>query len=1311
MDDKNIFTSRQVPANKQVLIQNLYTQTLMRLGEMLKMLKQGDTGENREKLTSQCQYLAELGKDADVSGWVGLLEIAGMAIANRHNSYETTTKLIIKELKQAVDIITAGTNQPVYVSSELQALVPNSRLILKDVDTNYEELDSPSRPKNTLERDLDKNTGTHIDLNVNDFTATMDRDLEDDLNNLAIDIDSEQQSTIDWFDDSDFEEDEESSTAVFLKGKGFSTETNYPNSIEGISDLFEHPEEDIDTWNKKNIVTPENLRNDWDLSLDTEAELSEGKQEEDNDLSKELSNLFNNFFEQDWESEPKLEKEQHQEIPIDFLAEEDDTIENFLQETLIEEEETKAKVAQLEEGEIVEAQTESPPLIYSNFDELESLIESSSERQQQSEIKWEEIFSAEPKLYYEQFEELETLIATPTQAKSSPNWQQLNKLIEENIDEKQTERKNEDENKQQLFAPESSDLSDLDRLLKQAQTQAKSLSSSTKTKWQARTPTSQASPKVLGKQKAFEQTMRVPVKQLDNLNNLIGEMVVGRNRLEEDQDRLRLFLDNLLAHVQNLSDVGARMQDLYERSLLEGALLASRERNQALVKKQIDRSELDSTQFDSPELDVLELDRFSGFHILSQEIIELIVRVRESTSDIQYLVDETDRLGGSLRQTTNQLQEEINKSRMVAFSQTADRLPRAVRDISMEYKKRVELKVEGREVLVDKMILEHLWDPLQQLVKNAITHGIEVPALRKEMGKSPTGTITIRTFLQGPQTVISVEDNGAGINPAKIKQKAIEKKLITPAQAENIGVQDIYEFLFHPGFSTKEEADKHAGRGVGLDIVRNKLNEIRGTVAIDSTKGQGTTFTIRLPLTLSIGKALCCLNDNARIAFPMDAIEDTKDYLAKEIQVNAQGQKCIPWHNNLLPFRPLDTLLTYNRQITRSIVYNSRQDDETVSIVILRGGNNLLAIEVDQVLGQEEIVIKQISGPLPKPKGISGATVRSDGTVMPIGDVIELIGIAQGTISKEVPIDMFPTISGDQQTLFDIPVNVQPMVLIVDDSITVREMLSISFSKAGYRVEQARDGQEAWQKLRSGLPCDLVFCDIEMPRMNGLELLQKIEENEDLADIPVAILSSRGTEKHQQIAASLGASAYLIKPYVEKDLLDSAARMIKGEVLLAGSTKVTKLKTKPVDVEQNQEYSTPAVRKAAPMVLIIDDSVVVREMLSMTFKKAGYQVEQARDGQDAWDKVSSGLPCDILLCDIEMPRMNGLEFLARMQQNDDLSNIPVAMVTSRGAEKHRKIAAELGAKAYFTKPYLEEELIEATERLIQGEILLKKPES
>ncbi|MBE9223499.1 response regulator, partial [Cyanobacterium stanieri LEGE 03274] len=709
------------------------------------------------------------------------------------------------------------------------------------------------------------------------------------------------------------------------------------------------------------------------------------------------------------------------------------------------------------------------------------------------------------------------------------------------------------------------------------------------------------------------------------------------------------------------------------------------------------------------ELDDLELDRFSEFHLLAQEMIELVVRIRESTSDIQFLVDETDQLGKNIRDITDQLQEQINKSRMVPFAQNADRLPLPIRKIAQGYDKQVQLKVEGREVLIDKMILEHLWDPLLQIVKNSVTHGIEQPEDRVANGKEAMGTITVRAFLQGPQTVISVSDDGGGIDAHKVKQKAIQKNLISPEEANSLKDQEIYDFLFNAGFTTKEKADSHAGRGVGLDIVRNKLNEIRGSVSIDSIPGRGTTFTMRLPLTLTIGKALCCLNNNVRIAFPIDGIEDTQTILRQDINKDKDGNSYINWNNSRIPLRSLNQLLQYNRQMSRSFMYNSANNDEnSVPIIILRGGNDILAVEVDQILPEEEIVIKQISGPLPKPKGISGATVRSDGTIMPVADVIELIKIAEGSLSNQVKSQMFPSVAVEKQAMSESQVNITPLVLIVDDSITVREMLSITFSKEGYRVEQARDGQEAWQKLRSGLPCNLIFCDIEMPRMNGLELLQHLQEDEELSHIPMAILSSRGSQKHQKIAAELGACAYLIKPCVDKELIDSAQRMMNGEVLLEGSTRVPTARMTDIQAEDDKSTFGAARRKtsSAPMVLIVDDSVVVREMLSLSFKKAGYEVEVARDGQDAWEKLSEGLPCEIILCDIEMPRMNGLELLARMQQDDVLSQLPVAMVTSRGAEKHRSIAADLGARAYFTKPYIEDELLDVAKRLIDGEVFL-----
>lgn len=809
------------------------------------------------------------------------------------------------------------------------------------------------------------------------------------------------------------------------------------------------------------------------------------------------------------------------------------------------------------------------------------------------------------------------------------------------------------------------------------------------------------------KVKSFEQTMRVPIKQLDNLSNLIGELVVKRNRLEDDQERLRNFLDNLLNQVQSLSDIGGKMQDLYERTLLEGALLASSHRSRQLSvsgKLSVTNWSENAAPSNNENLDALEMDRFTGFHLLSQDIIELIVRVREASSDIQFVVDESEQVTRSLRQATTQLQESMTKSRMVPFAQIADRLPRAIRDISLKLNKQAKLQVEGRDVLIDKMILEHLNSPMVHLANNPIAHGIESPEVRLQAGKPVVGTITVRSFLQGNQTVIVVTDDGAGIDAERVKVLAIEKGLTTPEEATIYTPQDVYELLFHPGFSTKDKADDFAGRGVGLDVVRTSLTEVRGTVSIDSVLGKGTTFTIRLPLTLTICKALYCLSNHARIAFSMDSVEDMKDLNAHDVRLNDEGQKCILWSGNLLPIQPLSDLLSYNRQISRSSVYGGKPEDDHVAVVILRGGTSLLAVQVDQVLGEQEIVIKQIEGPVPKPPGIAGATVLGDGSVMPIGDVLELIEIAQGRLRTDVSN---PWRKANPPTVAEMEPKQESTVLIVDDSITVRELLSLSFSKAGYRVEQARDGQEAWEKLRSGLPCDIVFCDIEMPRMNGLELLSNLLKDEQLSQIPIAMLTSRGAERHRKVAAKLGASGYFTKPYTEKDLLDAAQRMINGEVLLLNSIKANKSQI----VRTDQSVGSNRDKTIGHSVLIIDDSVVVREMLTMTFTKGGYQIEQAKDGQEAWEKLQSGYLYDLILCDIEMPRMNGLELLSRLQEDENLSGVPVAMITSRGAQKMQNRAAELGAKGYFVKPYIEEVLLDAAKRLIAGEVLLEKNDS
>jgi chemotaxis protein histidine kinase CheA/ActR/RegA family two-component response regulator len=647
---------------------------------------------------------------------------------------------------------------------------------------------------------------------------------------------------------------------------------------------------------------------------------------------------------------------------------------------------------------------------------------------------------------------------------------------------------------------------------------------------------------------ATDQTMRVSVGHLDNLNNLMGELVVNRNSLEQDQEQLRQSLDNLLNQVQQLNDVGQRMRDLYEQSLLESSLMANRQAF-ALGNSHSRGGGGSGSHATGATFDALEMDRFTGFHTLSQEMIELIVRVREASSDIEMTIDSTDQITRQFRQVTTQLQEGLNKARRVPFGQMAERLPRAVRDISIKCGKEAKLVVEGQDTLIDKMILERLYDPMTHLVNNAITHGVEPPEERLAVGKSREGTVTVRAFYQGNQTVIYIADNGGGINPAVVKAKALQKELITPAKAQSMSDIEVYDLLFEPGFSTCDQADDFSGRGVGMDVVRTALTEIRGSITIESEVGKGTSFIIRLPLTLSITQALSCINNQARIAFPIDGVEDMFDVPKERVKTDDQDHSSILWRDTLLPVHPLSDLLKFNRSLGRGRVYGGSHDEKMTSIVVLRSASTFIGIQVDQMLGQQEIVIKQLEGPVPKPTGIAGATVLGDGRVMPIADVLELIDMATGRVRREAPSSLWAQ-PVDEEPLDDTT-HTEPTVLIVDDSITVRERLSMSFNKVGYRVEQARDGQEAWEKLRSGLPCDLVFCDIEMPRMDGLELLSRLQKDETLSHLPIAMLTSRGADRHRQMAVDLGAKGYFTKPYLEEMLLDSAQRMLKGENMIS----------------------------------------------------------------------------------------------------------------------------------------------------------------
>ena len=629
----------------------------------------------------------------------------------------------------------------------------------------------------------------------------------------------------------------------------------------------------------------------------------------------------------------------------------------------------------------------------------------------------------------------------------------------------------------------------------------------------------------------LEPLLRVPVRQLDGMADLVGEIVLSRNGLESERKQLRDSLDHLQGQTQQLSDLGQRLRDLYERSLLEGALRAG------------GRGEAPWGPPEGPAtaiagFDALELDRFTAFHGLARDMIEVIVRLREATSDLQFRVeDPLDRLTRQLQQITLQLQEQLEQTRTVPFRELAAQFPRAVREVCRQCGKQAHLEIEGGDILIDKLLVQRLQAPMIHLINNALTHGIETGEQRRMLGKPAVGTLRLQAFRQGNRTVIQLSDDGAGIDGQRVRQKAIAQGLLTPAQAAALTERETYGLLFHPGFSTRDQADALAGRGVGLDVVRTTLQQLQGEVVTDSQTGQGTTFTLRLPLSLRITRALTVRCQGQQLAFPIDSVLESSPLRPGWVEVDSAGRRWVPWQEQRLALFPLAGLLRY----PGSRVPSGPPTPGSQAVVILHSGDDNLALQVDALEGEQEIVIKSFSSPLPKPLGIAGASILGDGRILAIADVMELVDLGLGRL--QCPTSG-PVVVGPQAGAMEVP-----LVLVVDDSVTVREMLTLTLKRHGYQVEQAGTGAEALARLRGGLVCHLVLCDVEMPTMGGLELLERLRDEGRLATLPVALLTSRGSDRHRQIAHQMGAWAYFTKPFLEEPLMEALKRLLAGQRL------------------------------------------------------------------------------------------------------------------------------------------------------------------
>ncbi|MBW4547539.1 MAG: response regulator [Symplocastrum torsivum CPER-KK1] len=703
--------------------------------------------------------------------------------------------------------------------------------------------------------------------------------------------------------------------------------------------------------------------------------------------------------------------------------------------------------------------------------------------------------------------------------------------------------------------------------------------------WQSSQPNSgkRAQPK-----ETQENTVRIPVRQLDRLNDLFGELTIERNGLSLHLARLRNLMENLERRVSNLEQSNSRIRTAYDTVTTHSAIPTVRQPSLVTTSAPLsgggsppkvrffsyfDAFDAGDSTAGRPGLgesalhlnsgfDALEMDRYNDLHLLSMEVMETIVQVQEVTSDIGLSLEETDQTARELNQTAKQLQTNLTRLRMRPLSELVGRFSRALRDLSLEYGKQAELKVLGKGTLIDRSILEALSDPLMHLVRNAFDHGIEDPFTRSSQGKPAQGVIEIKAAHRGNQTIITVSDDGNGINLNKIRARAeamgLDAGLLAAASED-----ELLSLIFEPGFSTADQVTALSGRGVGMDVVRNNLKSIRGDIRVDTQPGRGTTFTLTVPYTLSVARVLLVESNGMLLAFPTDAIEEML-LLNPDQVLTTPGNEVLNWEGEMVPLTRLSSWLTFYCPRKGVATPEGVPTISVPTVLMVSQGDCLHALVCERCWGEREVAIRKVEGTLTMPPGFASCTILGDGKVVPLVDANALLRwVAQEAASTStLVIDESARVSSspnplalkesrdgaDNPPATPLPHSQKDSILVVDDSINVRRFLALALEKAGYLVEQAKDGQDAVEKLLGGLQVSAVICDIEMPRLDGYGFLARIKSDPVLQQLPIAMLTSRSGEKHRQLAMTLGAAAYFSKPYNERELLRTMKQLITSRV-------------------------------------------------------------------------------------------------------------------------------------------------------------------
>ena len=598
------------------------------------------------------------------------------------------------------------------------------------------------------------------------------------------------------------------------------------------------------------------------------------------------------------------------------------------------------------------------------------------------------------------------------------------------------------------------------------------------------------------------QFLRMRADTLDRLINDAGEISIIRSRMDREISGVKQSSNDLTESVTRLRNYLRELEIEAETQL---------------------QSRLNILQESNENFDPLEFDRFTRLQELTRMIAESVNDVATIQHGLLINLGQSEAALQQQNRMNRDLQQTLLGVRMLPFQQIAERLQRIVRQTARELKKSADLIIDGETTEIDRSVLDKLGAPLEHLLRNAVAHGLESPAERKKQGKPPIGTITLKIRQENDEIHIMVSDDGAGINLERIKEKAIKNKLIT--ETTEVTEQSLMSIIFESGFSTTDKVSQISGRGVGLDVVRNDISGLGGRVDLNSEFGKGTVFNVHLPVTLTVAQVLAVRAGDLVYALPVGMIEQAQKIKRQDL-VNAYNAGEINWSGKQYPLHYLSKLLDHEE--------HQPEDHNYSSVLLLRSGSYNIALHIDEVIGNQEAVMKPIGAQLARVPGIVGATVAGDGSIMLIINPVQLANreiLGVGAVVVKASKKAVKVIS-------------KPTVLVVDDSLTMRKVLGRLLEREGFEVLVAKDGMDAMQVLQQSTP-DIILTDIEMPRMDGFGLARNIRDDARTVSTPLIMISSRTADKHQNLAKEIGVDAFFGKPVHDEEL------MLKVNELLA----------------------------------------------------------------------------------------------------------------------------------------------------------------